>query len=81
MLLHTKIILLDNVSGIDDRLDESFFTYGDRSEMSSYNEWAPGSPVKGDNGENKDCVIMDPKMAYRWNNINCMESHYMICQL
>lgn len=68
-------------AGLDDQMDEGTFVFSDRTYLDNFNEWAPGSPKSGSVAAQTDCVILDRKLGFKWNNVQCSEKHGSLCDI
>ncbi|XP_062568465.1 perlucin-like protein [Saccostrea cucullata] len=63
--------------GLTDDSSEGNWEWLPSGNTVSFSDWAPGQP---DNGHNEDCVLLSHSKHYHWNDDQCDNSHYFICE-
>lgn len=63
--------------GLTDDSLEGQWEWLPSAETSGFTDWAPGQP---DNGHNEDCAVLSHHSDYHWNDDQCDNSHYFICE-
>ncbi|CAC5386976.1 unnamed protein product [Mytilus coruscus] len=64
--------------GAHDSVIESRFIWESDNTNLTYTDWNPGEPNNA--GRQEDCVHMNNKAAYKWNDIQCSHVFSYICE-
>lgn len=57
--------------------DRKFYWMGNEKGM-AFTDWIQNEPNNAGGGE--DCIEICPDKNYRWNDFNCVQSHFYVCE-
>ncbi|KAL4218156.1 Collectin-12 [Mactra antiquata] len=68
-------------SGGTDADTEGFWKWAGTDEsIAQYTNWDEGEPGTDSNVPEEDCICLDGNHRYRWQDTQCTERHFYICE-